>query len=329
MWRLHLATAVLLLGCNAGLAQVSTMGTTAMGLSSTPGAIVTSPLNGPSPFSATTQPAVPDTTLAPVPLASDPTTPGTVVTCTTPTGQITTPAVPVTSLSAIGTTIGTVPSVSAASTISALPSASSVSSTYNSLPPPLALSAQPATSFMSDFPGSTIPAPQPPGVPPLPSPSMTPVPAPVPLIVPSTLSNSMPGTTAMMASPTTGMPSTPLGTIPAPIVITATGNIPPTIPLGAPSTTSCSTVPGGPPTNGAALPLSTPAIPANPPPGTIQPVITEFGGTSINPTMTVVPTPDTSACAESTTMNLSTPGTMAPANATGAAATPGVSPPGC
>ena len=41
---------VLLLVSNASLAQVSTMGTTAMGLSSTPGTIVTSPLNGPSPF---------------------------------------------------------------------------------------------------------------------------------------------------------------------------------------------------------------------------------------------------------------------------------------
>jgi hypothetical protein len=40
----------------------------------------------------------------------------------------------------------------------------------------------------------------------------------------------------------------------------------------------------------------------------------------------VMPTPNTSACAESMTMNLATPGTMPPANATGAAATPGVSP---
>jgi hypothetical protein len=46
--------------------------------------------------------------------------------------------------------------------------------------------------------------------------------------------------------------------------------------------------------------------------------------------MTVMPTPNTSACAESMTMNLATPGMMAPANATGAAATPGVSSPsGC
>ena len=52
----------------------------------------------------------------------------------------------------------------------------------------------------------------------------------------------------------------------------------------------------------------------------------ELGGTSIDPTMTVMPTPNTSACAESMTMNLATPGMMAPANATGAPATPGVSP---
>src|SRR6202140_5169241 len=123
MRRLLFTMATMLAGCTACLAQFSTMGSTAMGLSSTPGAILTSPLNGPSPFSATTQPGAPDTTLAPVPLASDPTTPGTVVTCSTPTGQIApgTPAVPVTSLSAIGGTTGTMPSVSAAPTTSAVP----------------------------------------------------------------------------------------------------------------------------------------------------------------------------------------------------------------
>src|SRR6202167_6002498 len=84
-----LAAAALLLGCNASLAQVSTMGTTAMGLSSTPGTIVTSPLNGPSPFSATTQPAAPDTTLAPVPLALDPTAPGTSINCSPASSQTT------------------------------------------------------------------------------------------------------------------------------------------------------------------------------------------------------------------------------------------------
>src|SRR3981081_3108808 len=88
MRRSLFTAATLLLGAHACLAQVSTMGSTAMGLSSTPGTIVTSPLNGPSPFSATTQPGVPDTTLAPVPLASDPATPGTVVTCATPSGHI-------------------------------------------------------------------------------------------------------------------------------------------------------------------------------------------------------------------------------------------------
>jgi len=107
MRHLLFTAAVLLSGCNASLAQVSTMGTTAMGLSSTPGTILSSPLNGPSPFSAIAQPGAPDTTLAPVPLASDPSTPGTVVTCATPTGQIgpPTPTVPITSTSVMaGTT---------------------------------------------------------------------------------------------------------------------------------------------------------------------------------------------------------------------------------
>src|SRR5713101_1156309 len=133
MRRLLFIAGALLLGCNASLAQVSTMGTTAMGLSSTPGTIVTSPLNGPSPFSTATQPGTPDTTLAPVPLASDPATPGTVVTCSTPTGQIApgTPAVPVTPMSATGGTSGTTPSVSATPTISAVPATSSTSTTGN------------------------------------------------------------------------------------------------------------------------------------------------------------------------------------------------------
>src|ERR1700759_3533853 len=82
MRRLIFMAAALLLGGHASLAQVSTMGTTAMGLPSTPGAIVSSPLNGQGPFSAATQPDTPDTTLAPVPQASDPTAPGTAITCT-------------------------------------------------------------------------------------------------------------------------------------------------------------------------------------------------------------------------------------------------------
>ena len=314
----YLLAVALLLGCNASLAQVSTMGTTAMGLSSTPGTILTSPLNGPSPYSAATQPGALDTTLAPVPLASDPTIPGTVVTCSTPTGQITpgTPAVPVNSLSSMAGASGTTsPVLSAAPTTSA--ATSSTHATGRTAAAILTLSAQPATSFMSDYPGSTVPAPQPPAIPALPSPSITPVPVPT----------SSTSTTAM--SPIAMMPASALGTIPTPIVVTTIGNMPPIPPIGSSSTTVCSSMPGGPPTNGAALPLSTPEIPVNPSPGTIQHDIAQLGGTSIDPTMSVMPTPNTSACAESRTMNLATPGTMALANATGAAATPGVSPPGC
>jgi hypothetical protein len=209
MRRLMLAAAaVLLSGCNNALAQTSAMGSTAMGLPSTPGAIVSSPLNGPSPFSVTTQPDTPDTTLAPVPLASDPTTPGTVVTC----------------------------------------------------PPP----------------------------------------------TPSTLS----------AAATLGTIASPIGS--------TTGTVSPTSPPGSSSTTGCSSTPGGPPTNGADLPLSTPEIPSGPPPGTIPPAIAGLADTSIDPDLTVVPTPNSAACNENVTMNLANPGMMAPADATGAKATPGV-----
>src|SRR4030088_1243439 len=188
MQRLLFPTAALLLGCNASLAQASTMGSTAMGLSSTPGTIVTSPLNGPGPFSATTQPGTPVTTLAPVPMASDPTTPGTVVSCSTPTGQITpgTPAVPVNSLSATSGTTGTTPSTSAAATIPTVP-ATSPTSTTASASAPLLLSATPAPTL------STIP---------------------------NTVSTSPAGSTATMTPSTTTMSSTammsstPLGTIP-------------------------------------------------------------------------------------------------------------------
>jgi hypothetical protein len=255
MRHLLFTAAALLLGCNVSLAQVSTMGTTAMGLSSTPGTIVISPLNGPSPYSATTQPGVPDTTLAPVPLASDPTIPGTVVTCSTPIGVIAPgiPAVPATPMSAVGGTTGSMPS--------------------------------------------------------------TPAP-------PNTVSASGAG------SPATMMPSTAVTAtaIPVPVVVSKTGIISPATQLGSPSTTVCSSIPGGPPTNGAALSLTTPEIPPSLPPGTIQPAKAQLVGTSIDPQIAVVPTPNTPACAESMTINLAMPGTMAPANATGAAATPGVSP---
>jgi hypothetical protein len=327
MRRVLFMAVALLLGCNASPAQVSTMGTTAMGLSSTPGAIVTSPLNGPGPFSATTLSGAPDTTLAPVPLASDPATPGTVVTCSTPTGQITpgTPAVPVTSMPVVSTT-GAMPAASAAS---ATPAASSASITGNGIAPYLTLSAQPATSSTTDIFGSTIPAPPLPTVPALPPPSITIPTVPAPSPVSGTMSASIAGGSTVMSPPIMAMSSTPLGTIPGSIIGSTTGTISPMSPLGSSSATVCSTMPGGPPTNGAALPLTTPQIPANPPPGTIQQDITQPGGTGIEPVMVVMPTPNTSACAESMTMNLATPGMMAPANATGAAATPGVSPPGC
>jgi hypothetical protein len=336
MHRLLFTVAILLAGCTACSAQISTMGTTSMGLASTPGAIVTSPLNGPSPFSATTQPGTPDTTLAPVPPASDPTTPGTVVTCSTPTGQIApgTPPVPVASMSVMVGTTGTMPSVSAAPTISA-PSPSSSSPTTGSAVAPLTFSQQPETSFASVFPDSTIPAPQPPAVPPLPLPSISVPSVPTSSTRQSTASTSTPGTATTMTSstattrPTAMMPAMPLGTIPTTLVGSTTGTISPVSPLGSSSTIVCSSTPGGPPTNGAALPLYTPEIPSSPPPGTIQPVVTQLGGTSIDPTMAVMPTPNTSACAESMTMNVATPGTLAPANASGAAATPGVSPAGC
>jgi hypothetical protein len=230
MRRLMFTATALLLGCNTCLAQISTIGSTAMGIPSTPGAIVTSALNGPSPFSATTQPGAADTTLAPVPLASDPTTPGTVVTCSTPSGQI-----------APGTPAGPVNSGSAAS----------------------------------------------------------------------------------------GAPA--LGTLASSIVVgSTTGTIAPVSPLGSPSTTVCSSTPGGPPTNGAALPLSTPEIPSGPSPGTIQPAVAQLGVTSLDPTVAVVPTPNSASCRESVSMSLANPGVTAPANVTGATATLRVAPPsGC
>jgi hypothetical protein len=78
------------------------------------------------------------------------------------------------------------------------------------------------------------------------------------------------------------------------------------------------------------LPLSTAEIPSGASPGAIQPVITELGDTSIDPNLTVVPTPNSAACSQSVTMSLANPTMMAPANATGATATLGVPPPsGC
>src|ERR1700674_1845571 len=126
MRRLLFTATALLLGCHASLAQVSTMGTTAMGLPSTPGTILSAPLNGPSPFSSATQPGTADTTLAPVPLASDPTTPGKGGSCSAPTAQIA-PGTP--TGSAIGSTTRPAASVSAAPTVSEVPTTPSTSTT--------------------------------------------------------------------------------------------------------------------------------------------------------------------------------------------------------
>ena len=251
---LYAAVIASLLGGSPCLAQVSTMGTTAMGIPSTPGAIVSSPLTGPSPFSAATLPGALDTTLAPVPLALDPTTPGTSLNCSASSGQATAPA---------------------------SPTSMSVTSS------PMMPSTSPALG--------TIGAP---GV------------------------ASTSGTAPLISGPTTISVSNNGS---------ATGTIAPITPLGSSTPTgACTSSSAGSSTNSATLPLSTPEIPASPPLGTIQPDITELGSTSIDPTLPVVPTPNSAACSEAVTMTLANPGMMAPANATGAAATPGVSSPsGC
>ncbi|MDH2347569.1 hypothetical protein [Bradyrhizobium sp. SSUT77] len=221
-----------LLGLAPGKAQIATTGSTAMGLPTVPGAIVISPLNSPGPFSATTVSGAPDTTLAPVPLASDPTTPGTVVVCA----------------------------------------------------PPVS--------------------------------SPTPVPA-TPTVSPTGLS---PSGIAAPILPVTGQNGSSIGTISA------------AAPAGTGAAVACSSTPGGQVTSAASLPLSISQVPASPAPGTILADTNGAGGTGIDPNVAVVPSPNSSACAEGVSMNLAEPATMLPANASGAAPTPGVSPilpPGC
>ena len=64
---------ILAFGGGSSLAQVSTLGTTQMAIPTTPGAIVSSPLGGPGPFTSLFSPATvsgaPATTLAAPPLA--------------------------------------------------------------------------------------------------------------------------------------------------------------------------------------------------------------------------------------------------------------------
>jgi hypothetical protein len=278
MRRLLLTIVAVLACCTACLAQVSTLGTTSMGLATTPGAIVISPLDGPSPYSSTTLSGTPVTTLAPVPMASEPATPGTFVICAPL--QFTT------------------------------------------------FSTQPAASFMTLYPNSAVPSPSS-AASALASPAMMPVPSPAmgPASVPvqGTTAATMASTTTM--SPLAMTPATALGTIPSPIFGSTTGTISPlNPPLGGSATIACSSTLTSLAASSASLPLSTPEIPNTPAPGTIQPTVTELASTSIDPATGVMPTPNAPACAESMTMNLATPGTMSPANATGAAATPGVSP---
>jgi hypothetical protein len=223
------ACAALLLGVSSCQAQVATTGSTAMSLPTVPGAVVTSPLNSPSPFSATTLPETPDTTLAPVPLAMDPTTPGTVVVCAPP-ATTSTPA--------------------------------------------------PAT------PTVTIPGLSTPG-------SMAP-------LIPA-------------QGQTGGQIGSSIGTLAA------------AAPLGTGSATACSSTPGGSVTTATSLPLSIPQVPAGPAPGSIPAAIGDDVGTGIDPNA-VAPSPNSSACAEGMTMNVGVPATVLPANASGAAPTPGVSP---
>ena len=295
MMRYVLAIA-LLMDFHASLAQVSTMGTTAMGLPSTPGAIVSSPLYGPSPFSTTTQPTAPDTTLAPVPLALDPTAPGTSIDCS-PVSTQTTLSSPTQTASSAPVTAS--PTSSGASSQSAFGTPGTLVPLGTALP----------QGTVVILPQGTI---EPPGS----------------IVTTPGTSVALGTTVASTASTsaTTTMPLGPSAMSSTSISGSTTGTISPVSPLGSPSNVVCSSTPGGPPTNGAALPLSTPEVPANPPLGTIQQDVAQLGGTSIDPATGVVPTPNTSGCAESMTTYLSAPGTMTPANATGAAATPGVSP---
>ena len=233
MMRIALLTMLaLLLGNPPGEAQVLATGSTAMGLPTVPGAIVISPLNSPGPFSASTVSGAPDTTLAPVPLASDPTTPGTAVVCA--------------------------PLSSSPTPVPATPSAT-------------------PTGFA------------PPGI-------------------------------AAPLLPLMGQNGSAIGTIAA------------AAPAGTGATAACSSTPGGQVTSAASLPLSIPQVAASPAPGTIEAGISGAGGTGIDANAAVVPSPNSSACMQGVSMNLASPATVLPANATGAAPTPGVSPvlpPGC
>jgi hypothetical protein len=255
------------------MAQMSTMGTTELGIPTTPGAIVSSPLGGPSPFtslfSASTVPGAPATTLASPPLAQDPTTPGTSVNCS-PTA------------------------------VALSPSVMSVTSTNTS-------AAAGSTAAMSPF--GTSPAMNPIGATTMP------------------MSNTVPMTSSL-TQPLVLPPAMPVMIVGA-VSGSTTGTVATAPPLGNPQQgSSCTAAPGNALTS-SALPLAIGDIPANPPPGAIQSPVADVGSTGIEPVMTVIPTPNSAACNESVSMDIANPAMMSPANATGAAATPGVMPQGC
>jgi len=272
--RIFCTMMVLLLGGGSCMAQMSTMGTTQLALPTTPGAIVSSPLGGPSPFtslfSAATVPGAPATTLTSPPLALDPTIPGTSLSCS-PTAVALSPSV----MSVTSTNTG----VSASSAAAMNPVGTSTAGS------PLGA----ITTSMSNAAPMT---------------SSTSPPAVLPPAMPVLIVGAVSGST--------------------------TGTIAAASPLGTPQPgSSCTAAPGNALTNSAALPPAIGDIPANPPPGTIQSSVADLGSTGIGPAMTVMPTPNSAACNESVSMNLANPAMMAPANATGAAATPGVMPQGC
>lgn len=169
--------------------------------------------------------------------------------------------------------------------------------------------------------------------------------APVPLASDPTT----PGTVVVCALPSTSPTSVSTMPTASSMGSPTAGNVAPTMPVmgqngssigtisaAAPSgtgvTVACSSTPGGAVASAASLPLSIPQVQAGPPPGTIPVAISGDVGTGIDPSAVVAPSPNTSTCAESMTMNLASPATVLPANASGAAPTPGVSPilpPGC
>jgi hypothetical protein len=261
--------AMLLLGGGPCLAQMSTMGTTQMALPTTPGAIVSSPLGGPGPFvslfSPSTVPGAPATTLASPPLATDPTIPGT-------------------SLSCSPTTVALSPSVMSV-TATTTPSASTTMSPIGA----------PA------IPGSSV----------------------------TSMSSSLMPTTPTTSQPLTLPPAMPVMILGA-VGGSTTGTIAPAPPLGTASPGStCTAAPGNALTNSAASPLAISDVPPSPPPGSIPSPVDNLASTDIEPAMTVIPTPNSAACNENVSFNLANPAMMAPANATGASATPGVMPQGC